>query len=897
MKKHTIQNSNGIIIHDSIVMYVKKKRPDLRKFEAVVIAVIGFVSVIMSFLGMFSFNYNVPKVIGSAVFFSVIYIVLTLFNRKLLWAIAASLVAFAALAFKMIDRITDGFKFVYNVIYKESFHSDINFYKYIKPSVEEDATTTLFIFGIWLIAFIIYFFTVYHPNLILPLLVTFPVIEIGLYNGIKIPVFWGMLTVSYWLAMFAITSIDVGEYTGGSGGFVRRDNTFFPKRQMKFKVTEKCGFFIISVILIISVVTLIIMKLTGYERSDAINKKRIEISNAFEDFSVNNIEDSLEKLANAFGLSYKSNKNKLGSHDHVSYKNSTDLIVTIDKKYDGAVYLKDAVKSIYDDNEWLELDDKAYSGSLFSDFKEYGIFPQDFPCLFTKLINPGTAELSIDITSKVNKDRIFSPYGIDNYGGLSYNRDMIVSSINNSARNFSYQFVPIEPNYIASNMNRSMTTLHSTSDLFDDEWREKIISYCNENDLMDDGDLFKIYTYIQPSDSLEYGHGQFIMSALLENTYRDFVYENYLQFPDNHNKDMEEVYAEYSDILNKAEFAETASDKLAILNEIREKMGADTSYTLSPGKTPSNRDFVNYFLIENKKGYCIHYATSGVILARMAGIPARYATGYVIVADDFNDSSLNSNGSYTINVTDNRSHAWTEVYLDGFGWVPFEFTAGYSSSSINHDTPEETTADTTSTPNTNATTSAVTTSTAPASQLTTTNIITSTSSTSSIIVSESKEIVSPHESSDSGFHIPLAVKIILISILSIILIAGIILLRRMIILRIRMNRFTKGKASERVGYMYAYAEKLLLTFRLNNDDNNYTAFAETVEDALGGELFEENSFKNFMNIALRTNFSGNAPNKDELKFCEDLVNQISEGIYAKSSLIRKIWLKIGNVLI
>lgn len=897
MKKHTVQNSNGIIIHDSIVMSVKKKRPDLRKFEAVVIAVIGFVSVIMSFLGMFSFNYNVPKVIGSAVFFSVIYIVLTLFNRKLLWAIAASLVAFAALAFKMIDRITDGFKFVYNVIYKESFHSDINFYKYIKPSVEEDATTTLFIFGIWLIAFIIYFFTVYHPNLILPLLVTFPVIEIGLYNGIKIPVFWGMLTVSYWLAMFAITSIDVGEYTGGSGGFVRRDNTFFPKRQMKFKVTEKCGFFIISVILIISVVTLIIMKLTGYERSDAINKKRIEISNAFEDFSVNNIEDSLEKLANAFGLSYKSNKNKLGSHDHVSYKNSTDLIVTIDKKYDGAVYLKDAVKSIYDDNEWLELDDKAYSGSLFSDFKEYGIFPQDFPCLFTKLINPGTAELSIDITSKVNKDRIFSPYGIDNYGGLSYNRDMIVSSINNSARNFSYQFVPIEPNYIASNMNRSMTTLHSTSDLFDDEWREKIISYCNENDLMDDGDLFKIYTYIQPSDSLEYGHGQFIMSALLENTYRDFVYENYLQFPDNHNKDMEEIYAEYSDILNKAEFAETASDKLAILNEIREKMGADTSYTLSPGKTPSNRDFVNYFLIENKKGYCIHYATSGVILARMAGIPARYATGYVIVADDFNDSSLNSNGSYTINVTDNRSHAWTEVYLDGFGWVPFEFTAGYSSSSINHDTPEETTADTTSTPNTNATTSAVTTSTAPASQLTTTNIITSTSSTSSIIVSESKEIVSPHESSDSGFHIPLAVKIILISILSIILIAGIILLRRMIILRIRMNRFTKGKASERVGYMYAYAEKLLLTFRLNNDDNNYTAFAETVEDALGGELFEENSFKNFMNIALRTNFSGNAPNKDELKFCEDLVNQISEGIYAKSSLIRKIWLKIGNVLI
>lgn len=896
MKKHTVQNSSGIIIHDSIVMSVKKKRPDLRKFEAVVIAVIGFVSVIMSFLGMFSFNYNVPKVVGAAVFFSVFYIVLTLVNRKLLWAVAASLVAFAALAFKMIDKITDGFKFVYNVIYKESFHSDINYYKYIKPSMEEDATTTLFIFGIWLIAFVIYFFTIYHPNLILPLLVTFPVIETGLYNGIKIPIFWGILTVSYWLAMFAVTSIDVGEYTGGSGGFVRRDNTFFPKRQMKFKVTEKCGFFIISVILIISAVTLIIMKLTGYERSDAINKKRIEISDAFEDFSVNNIEDSLEKLASAFGFSYKSNKNKLGSHDHVSYNNSTDLIVTIDKKYDGAVYLKDSVKSIYDDNEWLELNDKAYSEGLFSDFKEYGIFPQDFPCLFTKLINPGTAELSIDITSRVNKDRIFSPYGTDNYGGLSYNRDIIVSSLNNSARDFSYKFVPVEPDYIASNMNQGMTTLHSTSELFNDEWHDKIISYCNKNDLMYDEDLFKIYTYIQPSDSLEYGHGQFIMSALLENTYRDFVYKNYLQFPGN-DKDMSEVYAEYADILDKAEFAETAADKLAILNEIREKMSADTSYTLSPGKTPSNRDFVNYFLIENQKGYCIHYATSGVILARMAGIPARYATGYVIVADDFNDSSLNSDGSYTVNVTDNRSHAWAEVYLDGFGWVPFEFTAGYSSSSINHDTPEETTSDTTSAPNTNVTTSAATTSTAPSSQQTATTTRLSTSLTSSAIVSESEKNASPHDSSDTGIHIPLAVKIILTSILSVAIIAGIILLRRMLIIHIRMNRFTKGKASERIGYMYAYAEKLLLMFRLKNDDNNYTAFAENVETALGGELFEKNSFRNFMNIALRTNFSGNAPNKDELKFCEDLVNQISEGIYEKSSLIRRIWLKIGNVLI
>ena len=185
-----------------------------------------------------------------------------------------------------------------------------------------------------------------------------------------------------------------------------------------------------------------------------------------------------------------------------------------------------------------------------------------------------------------------------------------------------------------------------------------------------------------------------LMSEMLEKNYREFAYENYLEVPDT--EAMREVRSAYADILGDGNFT-YAQDKLAVLMNIRQKMAETSEYSLRPGKTPANRDFVNYFLLENHKGYCIHYATSGVILARMAGIPARYATGYVIVGDDFKEENKNPDGTYTIDIKDNRSHAWAEVYINGFGWMPFEFTAGYSNTSVQPEAPVTTTADSSST--------------------------------------------------------------------------------------------------------------------------------------------------------------------------------------------------------
>ncbi len=110
---------------------------------------------------------------------------------------------------------------------------------------------------------------------------------------------------------------------------------------------------------------------------------------------------------------------------------------------------------------------------------------------------------------------------------------------------------------------------------------------------------------------------------------------------------------------------------------IRQKLSADCEYTLESGRRPVGKDFAKWFLNENKKGSCTHFATAAVLLCRSRGIPARYCEGFIIdTADAGADSTIE--GDYiTMSVPDNRAHAWAEIYIDGFGWMVFESTPGY----------------------------------------------------------------------------------------------------------------------------------------------------------------------------------------------------------------------------
>ena len=142
--------------------------------------------------------------------------------------------------------------------------------------------------------------------------------------------------------------------------------------------------------------------------------------------------------------------------------------------------------------------------------------------------------------------------------------------------------------------------------------------------------------------------------------YTDRVKEYYLDAPvlsDELRTYMDEVY----------EGCEDDIDKLERLNSLLRRF----EYNNNPGALPEYvtdaSSMLDYFMLESRRGYCTHFATAFVLLARAEGIPARFVQGYYV----------STQGSAEVTVYSYMAHAWPEVYIEGAGWIPYEPTPGY----------------------------------------------------------------------------------------------------------------------------------------------------------------------------------------------------------------------------
>lgn len=178
-----------------------------------------------------------------------------------------------------------------------------------------------------------------------------------------------------------------------------------------------------------------------------------------------------------------------------------------------------------------------------------------------------------------------------------------------------------------------------------------------------------------------YAGGHYALSDF-EQAYREHVYRYYTEVPDSLER------------INAMDFDAEGSlfDKIRY---VRSYLSREGTYSLVPGEVPDGSDYIEHFLFDNHRGYCVHFASAGVMLLRKLGIPARYAEGYyvrdldvrmgtslgdvTVTAVSDNLEPVEKNYEYvTVNVRDRSAHAWVEVYVDGFGWIPVEMTPGFS---------------------------------------------------------------------------------------------------------------------------------------------------------------------------------------------------------------------------
>lgn len=148
-----------------------------------------------------------------------------------------------------------------------------------------------------------------------------------------------------------------------------------------------------------------------------------------------------------------------------------------------------------------------------------------------------------------------------------------------------------------------------------------------------------------------------------ESAYRNFVYSNYLQIPQETAAALQQywddVAGRYGNIENLSH-EQAQKCALVFLEECFQKEEKQISVKLP---------------LENAAGSSYQYATVAALTLRYFGIPSRYAEGYIITEE----MAIAENGN-GIEADSSCAGGWVEVYQDGIGWIPMNRLPGFDES-------------------------------------------------------------------------------------------------------------------------------------------------------------------------------------------------------------------------
>jgi transglutaminase-like putative cysteine protease len=102
------------------------------------------------------------------------------------------------------------------------------------------------------------------------------------------------------------------------------------------------------------------------------------------------------------------------------------------------------------------------------------------------------------------------------------------------------------------------------------------------------------------------------------------------------------------------------------LDAIQRRLGGTEFRYARAFRRDTDIDPVLDFLLRDRTGHCEYFASGMVLMARVAGIPARVTTGYRV-------AEHNALGGYHV-VRERNAHAWVEAWIEGKGWVSYDPT-------------------------------------------------------------------------------------------------------------------------------------------------------------------------------------------------------------------------------
>lgn len=541
-------------------------------------------------------------------------------KRYILPCSAVLSAVYTAAVFVLRNSFCNGFANVINVCMSavSSVYKENQFIYLLYPDSAESDTAVFIFLTAFFIGMLYSWGMVLHSSLAPVMAASVFPVEMCLYFGFAPDYAAFFAVLASWFAVFA--------------GELCIEETSDVYERVHKKAASQCIFAITVIVMLCALIVTAGVRLSGYTRPESVEN----IYNKVKDYIVSGqLEEKINEIKTSEIIKREStiNHGKLGENGNITFSGDTVLQVTMPKSSD-TVYLRGYVGSVYTGNSWEEL-----------------------------------PESSLNELQKINDS--FQTEGLNTMLLGSYNlwlaEDLYESSfvVKNISANDEYCYVPynLVPDSIGHLTIKNDAVISSGSDTW-----------------------FGRY-YNNPSSCYGYNmllNTQWIVPGLVLandiNSYRSFVYsENYLALPDNFEgaeKVFDEKYYSFITQESGSEGKSTLTEQQVFgrkLFYIKKWLRDNCEYSLNVGKLPAGKDFADHFLTETRAGSCTHFATAAALLCRYAGIPSRYVEGYVIKPMDF----VGDKYVYTVDVTDARAHAWVEIYVDGFGWYPMEFTSGY----------------------------------------------------------------------------------------------------------------------------------------------------------------------------------------------------------------------------